>query len=182
MAEVTIRPALNSDITLLSAFNHNVETDHVWQMAESGENDEINIRFQITRLPRTTRVDYPYQPSWLIERWRFFSLTLTGCISGIPVGYISVSTIQSVMQIWIKDIVVDTPWRRQGIATLLLRAVRDWGENRNYQSLMLEMSSKNIPMICLSRELDFTFSGFNDHYYHNGDIALFFVKSTKQVF
>ena len=182
MPEIMIRPAVNADIQNLAGFYHSIETEAVWQMDEYSEKESIHIRFQEARLPRSMKVDYPYHPEKFIERWRFFTLTLIACISNVPVGYVSVSTLHSARQIWIKDLVVDSPWRRKGIATALLRAVRDWGIERDYGAILLEMSSKNYPMIRLSRELGFQFSGYNDHFYNNGDIALFFVKQTKQSF
>lgn len=177
-----IRPAVNADVEYLTKFDHSVETQSVWQMDQFGDKETIQIRFQEARLPRTMKVLYPYNQAALGERWRFHTLTLVACISNAPVGYVSVSTLIALHQLWVKDLVVDQNWRRQGIATGLLRAVRDWGVERNFLTLLLEMSSKNYPMINMCKGLGFQFCGYHDHYFNGGDIALFFIKQMKQVF
>ena len=77
------------------------------------------------------------------------------------------------------DLVVDELWRRKGIASSLFQAVRDWGLARKYSRITLEMSSKNYPAICLAKKLGFEFTGFNDNYFFNNDIALFFSRLLK---
>jgi ribosomal protein S18 acetylase RimI-like enzyme len=79
----------------------------------------------------------------------------------------------------IKDIVVDFPLRRQGIGTALILAAQNWAIQRNNRKLMFEMPSKNFPAIKLAFKLGFEFSGYNDSYYPNKDIALFFSRFLK---
>ena len=182
MPEIIIRPAVNSEVESLTHFDHTIDTQFVWQMDELNENDAIRIFFHETRLPRSMKVQYPYNPSGLTDRWRFYALTLVATITNVPVAYISISTFQATRQLWVKDLVVDFPWRRQGLATALLRAVQGWGNERSFLGMLVEMPSKNFPMINLCKELGFQFCGFHDHYYDNGDIALFFKKQLKQKF
>jgi len=40
--------------------------------------------------------------------------------------------------------------------------------------MMLEMQAKNHAGISLARKLGYDFCGFNDHYFANHDIAVFF--------
>ena len=51
-----------------------------------------------------------------------------------------------------------------------------WMEQHNKGQLVLEMQSKNYPAICLAIKLGFEFCGYNDRYYQNQDIVLFFAK------
>jgi len=104
---------------------------------------------------------------------------LVACVEKSPVGYASVITLYSPEMIWVNDLVVDELWRRKGIASSLFQAVRDWGLARKYSRIMLEMSSKNYPAICLAKKLGFEFTGFNDNYFYNNDIALFFSRLLK---
>ena len=41
----------------------------------------------------------------------------------------------------------------------------------------MEMQTKNFPAMQFARAQGFVFCGFNDHYYTNQDIALFFGKN-----
>jgi hypothetical protein len=44
---------------------------------------------------------------------------------------------------------------------------------------LLEMPSKNNPMVSLARKLGYEFCGYNDLYYETQDIALFFGRSIR---
>ena len=44
---------------------------------------------------------------------------------------------------------------------------------------MFETQTKNYPAICFYRKHRFVFCGFNDRYYTNQDIALFFAQSLR---
>ena len=67
-------------------------------------------------------------------------------------------------------------YRRQQIGTMLIRQARQWAKEQGLQGLLLEATTKNYPALCLYEKLGFQFCGFNDHYYENQDIALFFVQ------
>jgi ribosomal protein S18 acetylase RimI-like enzyme len=69
--------------------------------------------------------------------------------------------------------------RRQGVASALLGAAQDWASARSHRRLILEMQSKNVPGIRLAQKFGYEFCGYNDHYYLNQDVALFFAKALK---
>jgi ribosomal protein S18 acetylase RimI-like enzyme len=62
------------------------------------------------------------------------------------------------------------------VAASLVKAMAAWGEERGLKRMTLEMSSKNYPAICLAKKLGFEFCGYNDYYYENNDIAIFFAR------
>jgi GNAT superfamily N-acetyltransferase len=66
--------------------------------------------------------------------------------------------------------------RRKGIASALILAAQDWARRRNDRRMILELQSKNTPAIRMALKLGFEFCGYNDHYYLNQDIALFFTQ------
>ncbi len=176
---IMIRQAVSPDIEFLSRFDHCVKTDCVWQMSQSVNENQIQTIFNETHLPREMRLTYPRSPDSLDMRWKNYSSVLVACVDKVPVGYTTVNAFLSPDIIWVNDLVVDELWRRKGIASSLFQAVRDWGMARNYLRMMLEMSSKNFPAICLAKKLGFEFTGFNDSYFHNSDIALFFSRLMK---
>jgi len=47
------------------------------------------------------------------------------------------------------------------------------------QRLLLEVQPKNYPAIQMAKKLGFELCGYNDHYFANHDIALFFSKWMK---
>jgi len=179
MPEVLIRPAVSPDIEVLSKLNHSIDTIKVWQMSQSGDTGQVATMFNEVQLPRAMRIHYPKSPDMLLERWEDYSTVLVGCVGGVPVGYITLISLFIPDMIWIKDLVVDDPWRRQGIGLSLVRAANDWGGLRKYRRMTLECSSKNYPAICLAKKAGFEFSGFDDNFFRNNDIALFFSRSLK---
>jgi ribosomal protein S18 acetylase RimI-like enzyme len=176
MAEVMIRAVVSPDFSVLANFKHSIETKTVWQMDQESSEGDITISFRELKLPRLMKLTYPRSSLSLFERWTDLSIILVGCVDNVPVGYISSSSIQATSNVWIKDLVVHEWWRRQGVAASLVKAMAAWGEERGLKRMTLEMSSKNYPAICLAKKLGFEFCGYNDYYYENNDIAIFFAR------
>jgi GNAT superfamily N-acetyltransferase len=179
MSEILIRQAVTPDIELLAKFDHSVKTDRVWQMGQNVDEDRIVTSFAENHLPREMRLNYPKSPDTLLDRWKHYSSVFVACIGNVPVGYISLIATFMPELIWVKDLVVDEPWRRKAVATTLIQAVTDWGSQRKFVRMMVEMSSKNYPAICLAKKCGFDYAGFNDNYFNNSDIALFFSRYLK---
>lgn len=183
MPEIEIRPAIEEDIPILVDLDHHYVSDYAWQMeishaeALTGEGSQVQASFRQIRLPRSVRVDYPRQPKILIDDWAQRSGLLVATLEKIPVGYTSLMLGIAPLTTWVTDLVVKRRLRRQGIGTALLLAAHDWGVQHNSRNLVLEMQSKNYPAIQLAQKLGFDFCGYNDRYFANHDIALFFAKS-----
>ena len=79
---------------------------------------------------------------------------------------------------WLTDIVVSPRFRRQGVGMALILAAQSWAVDRKNNRALVEMPSKNNPMVCLARKLGYEFCGYNDLYYETQDIALFFGRSS----
>ena len=47
------------DLTACLTLDGSYETDHVWQVTQQQEDDQVVTRFRTVRLPRTMRVQYP---------------------------------------------------------------------------------------------------------------------------
>ncbi|MBN1937364.1 MAG: GNAT family N-acetyltransferase [Anaerolineae bacterium] len=75
---------------------------------------------------------------------------------------------------WITHLIVDRPYRKRGIGTALLKASVAWGKSKKLERLMIAVQTKNYPAISFCEKHNLLFCGFNDHYYVNRDIALFF--------
>jgi len=92
-----------------------------------------------------------------------------------PVGYTSFNQfIAPNNTTWIYDLVVRRRYRQQGIGTALILAAQNWANTRASHRIVLEMQSKNYPAIRLAKKMGFDFCGFNEWYFSNNDIALFF--------
>jgi len=179
MPEIEIRPAVAADIPVLIELDHNYTTDHVWQMefVPEHEQSQFNVSFRKVRLPRSVRVDYPRPARSLTEDWTRLSGLLVAALENQPVSYAGLILDRITKATWITDLIVDKPLRRQGIGSALLLAAADWAATKDSHNLVLEMQPKNHPAIQLSLKLGFEFCGYNDLYYPDHEIGIFFRKS-----
>jgi GNAT superfamily N-acetyltransferase len=179
MPEIEIRPAISQDIPVLISLDHDYVSDHVWQMDISQDEKNVRIDFRQIQLPRSVRVDYPRPAQELLADWQNRSALLVGVLNGEVIGYISLMLGNAPLTTWVTDLVVLRRLRRQGIASALLFAAQQWAKQKGSLRLVLEMQPKNYPGICLAQKLGFDLCGYNDRYYVNHDIALFFAKAVR---
>ena len=179
MPEIQIRPAIASDIPALMAIDHNYSSDFVWQMEIQSEEAHVGVSFRQIRLPRSVRVEYPRLPKQLEQDWTGRAGLLVALLGEVPVGYISLMLNIAPVTAWATDLVVVRRVRRQGIGSALLLAAQEWGGTHDCRRMVLEMQPKNYPAIQIAQKLGFDFCGYNDRYYANHDIALFFAKGLR---
>jgi GNAT superfamily N-acetyltransferase len=179
MPEIQIRPAISSDIPALAALDHNYSSDYVWQMEIQAEENQIGISFREIRLPRSVRVEYPRPAYHLADEWTQRHGMLVALLAEEPVGYISLMLNIAPLTAWATDLVVLRRLRRQGIGSALALAAQEWGAQHDCLRLVLEMQPKNYPAIHLAQKLGFDFCGYNDRYFANHDIGLFFAKGLR---
>jgi GNAT superfamily N-acetyltransferase len=178
MPEIEIRPALAGDIPSLVGLDHHYATDHVWQMEFNQDRDQgqVSAGFRQMRLPRSVRVEYPRPISSLTAGWERLSELLVAELAGHPIGYTGLALDRMPQAAWVADLVVDRELRRNGIGSGLLLAAGEWAASMGCSGLMLEMQPKNYPAIRLASKLGFEFCGYNEHYYNNHEIGIFFYK------
>lgn len=179
MPEVEIRPAVVSDFPLLSNLEHHYQTNRVWQMERSVNEDQVRVQFREISLPRSIRVEYPHPPNLVHNDHRDHSVILVALMNNSPVGYISIWEQLASSAAWIRDLVVRERNRRQGIGSGLIFAGQEWASRKRFKRMILEMQSKNYPAIQLAQKLGFDFCGYNDTYFDNQDIAILFSKPIK---
>ncbi|MGZ6316815.1 MAG: GNAT family N-acetyltransferase [Anaerolineales bacterium] len=176
MAAFQIRPAVATDLSRLMGLDHSATSDYVWQLELRRDSGQILATFREVRLPRPIPLTYPHDPFSLGDEWPRKAVVFAALAEGDPVGYAALIENPS-SAAWVTDLVVSSPWRRQGVAGTLLDSARDWAQQRNYRRLFLEMQSKNYPAIRLAQKHGYEFCGYNDHYYTTQDITLFFARA-----
>ena len=179
MPEVAIRPAIRSDLPYLVAVEHGYQSQYVWQMDRLIEDGQVAINFRQTRLPRPMRVETGPTPLLNEENWSRYQALLIAMIEQVPVGYIGLSDQLVPKTIWVTDCAVREAHRRKGVGTTLMLAAQEWGMEHGFRRVMVEMESKNYPAIQMARKLGYEFCGYNDHYYTNQEIILFFSRSLR---
>lgn len=179
MPQIEIRPAVSADIVELMSIDHSCKSNYVWQMDRAIGDGQFVISFREIRLPRPTQVVYPRQVDLLENEWHQAPGLLVASHNGIQIGYIRIMEVLEIRSAVIKDLVVENSIRRQGVGTALVLAAQNWAIQRANRRLTMEIPPKSYPAIKLAFKLGFEFSGYNDSYYPNKDIALFFSKYLK---
>jgi ribosomal protein S18 acetylase RimI-like enzyme len=185
MPEIEIRPPTAVDISKLIEIDHDYVSDHVWQMEvqhETGQKPSdlrVEIIFRQLKLPRSVHVEYPRPIHQLASDWKDRSCLLVASMQGELVGYASVMLTISPHTGWMTDLAVMRRLRRQGIGSTLVLAGQEWARQKRCARMVLEMQPKNYPAICMAQKLGYDLCGYNDHYFPNQDIALFFSKGLR---
>jgi len=177
MPEISIRPAVATDIPRLMELDHSSDSDYALQLDFFKDDEETNVTFRRMRLPRRVRVYYPRQTALLVDNWNRNALMLVALLGGAQVAYLRLSDNVAPSAIWITDVVVAREQRHQGIASALMLSAQQWALQRGLSHAIVEMTTKNDAMAALAQKLGYEFAGFNDKYFPSRDIAIFFGKN-----
>lgn len=170
-----VRPVVNADLPQLTLLDHASTSDHVWQLElrRDPRGNQVSATFREVRLPRPVALTYPNDPAMLAASWKDKAVLFAAAVGADVVGYIAVEQPRPGVG-WITDVVVAPAWRRKGVASGLLHQAHQWCAAQGDRKVFLEMQSKNYPALMLAQKWGYEFCGYNDRYYSNQDITLFF--------
>ncbi len=171
-----IRDGLESDIDPCSNLDGSYETDFVWQMTRQEQTGfGLNVAFRKERLPRSMEVVYNASILRIRHTLATENCFLVALANGTDMlGYLTMQKNSTYNIGLIQDIVVEREARRHRIGTRLIRVARQWALEHKIDQLTIEVSTKNYPGITFCQKMGFSFCGFNDQYFPNQDIAVFF--------
>ncbi|MDH7485505.1 MAG: GNAT family N-acetyltransferase [Anaerolineae bacterium] len=170
-----IRSAVLHDLNDCFNLDSSYETACVWQLEQREDEMGISVALRKVYLPRPMQASYPAPGGELLNRWDQGGCVLVAEVDGQVRGYVDVGVQRDQHLAWVHNLVVDRPYRRRGLGTALLREAMRWGQQRAVRRMMFAVQSKNDPAIRFCHHLGCRFCGFNDRYFANRDIALFFV-------
>ncbi len=176
MAEIQVRPAELEDLARLAELDQGYSTDYVWQMEhrDDAAAGQVQVTFRPARLPRPMRVNQGREPARLADDWNRRVCFVVAEQDSVIKGYLNLTLAPAPETAWVSECVVDRRFRRAGVGSVLLAAAGQWARANRLKRLVLEMQSKNYPAICFAQKHGFVFSGYNDRYYPNQEVALFF--------
>jgi len=163
------------ELAICARLDHSYQTAFVWQMDARQDGDDTLIRFRTIRLPRTIHAAYPRDAQALLRSWVVRDCFLVAAVDDIVLGYVNMR-VDALRQGWLNDLVVGASLRRRRIGSALLEQAMRWASLHDLRALTIETQTKNYPAISFAQSKGFVFCGYNDHYYANQDIALFFSK------
>jgi ribosomal protein S18 acetylase RimI-like enzyme len=180
-----VRDGTEDDIPLCLALDSRYETGHVLQFYLHGSTAQgWSIALQRERLPRPVELSQPVHRSmlrgaleneycFLVAEQREPEPGILGCLVLTPDNERGFGLIQS--------LVVSAKARRQQIGQRLIVASLTWANEHQLTRVIVETQTKNAPGIDFLEALGFTFCGFNDRYFPDESIALFFGLPLKPV-
>jgi ribosomal protein S18 acetylase RimI-like enzyme len=172
--KIEVRPVQGSDVAEMTKIDPDFVSDYVWQLEVQREERDVSISFRQVHLPRSVHVEYPRPRGSIAEDWKDRSGMLVATMNGEIVGYIYLVLGIAPRTTWVRDLVVQRKLRRQGIGSTLIVAAQQWARQHHTSRIVMEMQPKNYAAINMAQKLGFELCGFNDGYYINNDIALFF--------
>jgi ribosomal protein S18 acetylase RimI-like enzyme len=180
--ETIVRPAELEDVRTCLDLDNSYLTEHVWQMEVQEKKGMVAVTFRTMRLPRPVHVQYPRGREALLTDWHHRDCFLVASAQSSaqgheppPIwGYLTMAAHDWHQTGWVADLVVAPEQRRRGIAAQLLQAGKEWAHRAGLRRLVIEAQTKNYPALRFLERHGFSFCGYNDRYYANQDIALFF--------
>jgi GNAT superfamily N-acetyltransferase len=179
---LVIRDGLEADIAPCLALDHTYTTEYVWQVQfEHSDPQYHQAMFKTERLPRTLEATYPAD-----ERRLRLALATQHCFlaavdrdADSVLGYLVMSSIPARKVALIQDLVVDRSVRRRNIGGKLLTIARRWAREQHLERLIAEVQTRNYPAIQFCQTGGLVFCGYNERYFDNQDIAVFFGQSLR---
>ena len=152
----------------------NYETNYVWQMQIKESERSMRIVFDRVRLPRLMEVDLPYDlkaVDYLFEKADYVYLI---CYQEQILGYVCLSLNADSSVLSVDHFLIHHQVRQQGIGSLLMKTIKQIASHHHCRRLRFMAQTKNNPAIMFVQKQGFIYSGYDDQYYGNGDIALIF--------
>lgn len=178
---IVIRDGLENDIPACLGLDHTYETDHVWQMTVNEQPGDWQISFTTQRLPRTLETEYSSD-----EHRLQLAMPADQCFLVVAskegqeiLAYLTMRCDPVYGAALMQDLVVSRPYRRRRIGTRLVHVARQWAKEHDLIQLTVETYTRDYPGIAFCKAAGFTFCGFNDQYFPNQDIAVFFGQSLR---
>ncbi len=177
--QVVFRVADEQDIPACLQLDHSSTSDYVWQVEAREEQGAITYSFRTVRLPRSMPIIAPHDSELMTAAVQAGECLLVAEAEGRVVAYLLMRPDHACGIGWIHTLVVDRPLRRQRLGSALLREAQGWARARNLTRITVETQTKNHPAIAFCQRQGLRLCGFNDRYYPNQDIALFFTQSLR---
>jgi len=171
---LVIRAAEPDDLPACSHLDAGYHTDYVWQMQFQEGERAVQSAFQRVRLPRTMAVAYPYPPDAVLAMLEATPRVFVACYGDLLIGCGAGQAERWSHAFTLHTLIVHPRARRRGVGRLLLDALKEAAVQDGCRRLNVTVQSKNYPAIQFARKEGFAFCGYNDRFYPNGDIALFF--------
>ena len=177
-----LRPAELEDLPVCAGIAGAIASRHVWQLSVSRDpaaalaTSEFSITLRCLRLPREVTVIPAGEP---LERiWQRAAAVFVAAAADTLAGFVVLTLADEQPAAMVSRLIVAPTFRRRGVGAALLHTAARWAASEGLASLLAHCSTRNHPAVAFLTRSGFTFAGFNEAYYPNGEIALFWHRTT----
>lgn len=179
MAEIELRIANMSDCPLLTKIDLDFDSEFVWTSQIMEELDSYSINLQKIKLPKIIHVAFQANNSTALENMVKRKEVLIARYENQIVGFSRIETDETGNQFIIKTGGVKPDYRKKGIGTAILTGVQEMAQQNRVSRLVFTLQAKNDPAIHFLMGRGFQFCGYQEFYFSNYEIALFFSKNIR---
>lgn len=179
MAEIEIGAATIEEYPQISAMNLSFESNYVWKTQMLESLDMFESSFQRIRLPKTIQVSFqaycPGNLEALIHRREILSVRYENKV----IGYARLEQDETVNRLVLKTGGIMPEYRNKGVGGVLLERITNIARHNNIPSIVCMLQAKNDPAIRFLLARGFVFSGYQEFFFQNMEIGLFFSKNVR---
>ncbi len=179
MAEIEIGAANPEEYSQISAIDLSFESNYVWKTQMLESLDMFESSFQRIRLPKTIRVPFqaycPANLEALIQRREILSVRYEDKV----IGYARLEQDETVNRLVLKTGGIMPEYRNKGVGGVLLDRIAGIARHNNIRSIVCMVQAKNDPAVCFLLARGFVFSGYQEFFFRNMEIGLFFSKNVR---
>lgn len=179
MAEIEIGAATLEEYPQIAQMDLSFESDYVWKTQMLEGLDSFESSFQRIRLPKTIHVSFQaYSPSnleYMISQREILSVRYEEHV----IGYIRLEQDEAVNRLILKTGGIMPEYRNKGVGSVLLERVTEIARHNSIRSLVAMVQAKNDPAIRFLLARGFVFSGYQEFFFRNMEIGLFFSKNVR---
>lgn len=179
MAEIEIRMASMADIPLITKIDLDFESNYVWKSQMIDDLDSYTIVFQNIKLPKTVHVPFQGGGEEAIEKMVKRQEVIVAQYDNQVAGFVRLEQDENTNRILLKTGGVKPDYRRKGIGSALLKMIQENAVKVGIPRLVCTVQAKNDPAIHFLLSKGFQFCGYQDFYFQNMEIALFFAKNIR---
>lgn len=177
---ITIRLATMTDAPNIARLNLNFESETVYRAAIDDQlnttNEEITIAFQKVRLPKQDTIPFQRPPKELFEGSLRGDEVVVAMIDNTPVGFLQLEIDAGRSCLRLSTGGVTSDQRNTGIGLALLNYAETTAKKLELKRITVALQSKNTPAIAFIQKQGYRLSGYEEFYFPNLELALFFTK------
>ncbi len=179
MPEIEIQLANMVDYPLIRKIDLGFESNYVWKSQIDDDLDAYTIVLQKIKLPKTIHVPFQAGDETALENMVKRNEVFVARYEKQVIGFVHLDRDLVNNRIEIKTGGVKPEYRRKGIGTAILNGIQEMARQNEIARIVMTVQAKNDPAIRFLMSKGYQFCGYQEFFFPNLEIALFFSKNIR---